>query len=242
MENTDKIFLNKNSKIGDFVFDERVADVFSDMINRSVPGYASIVTMIGILAEEYSQSGTLIYDLGCSLGAATLSMRSRVDKEGCKIIAVDNSNAMVQRCVSNIDRDHNLLPVDVVCSDLQSISIDNASVIVLNFVLQFIDPEERDSLIKKIFNGLNSGGILILSEKIKFDDFNEQTFQDTLHSTFKRLNGYSDLEISRKRSSLENVLKSDLLESQKKRLFSAGFSKVYVWFQCFNFVSMVAVK
>ena len=35
---------------GDFAFDDNVASVFEDMINRSVPGYKTILAMIGVLS------------------------------------------------------------------------------------------------------------------------------------------------------------------------------------------------
>lgn len=238
--NRDEIY--KSFEGSDFVFDDRVADVFPDMINRSVPGYAAIVKMIGVLTEKYAQAGTNLYDLGCSLGASTLSMRSNVDVEDCRIIAVDNSEAMIKRCQRNIERDHTNLPVDLLCDDIQNITVENASVVVLNFTLQFVKPDERIDLINGFYNGLKTGGILVLSEKIRFEDSEEAVFQETLHHTFKSLNGYSDMEISRKRNSLENVLIPDSLATHRKRLEDAGFSKVFVWFQCFNFVSMVAVK
>ena len=96
-----------------FVFDEKVAAVFPDMINRSVPGYATIIAMIGTLSAEYAQPASICYDLGCSLGAASLSMRHNIRAENCAIVAVDNSAAMVEGCRQAIERDSAVLPVDV---------------------------------------------------------------------------------------------------------------------------------
>ena len=86
------------------------------------------------------------------------------------------------------------------------------------------------------------GGALILSEKIRFDDSAQQRLHTDMYENFKRANGYSDLEISQKRDALETVLLPETLETHKKRLLGAGFSSVEVWFQCFNFLSMVALK
>ncbi|GFO56980.1 carboxy-S-adenosyl-L-methionine synthase [Geomonas sp. Red276] len=217
--------------------------VFPDMIQRSVPGYGMIISNIGILAGRYAQAGSHCYDLGCSLGAATLSMRQRITQPDCDIIAVDNSPAMIERGRELLARDSGpTVPVTMICADIQDVTIENASVAVLNFTLQFIPPAERLALIHRIYEGLNPGGILILSEKIAFDDEERQHFHVELHHDFKRANGYSDLEISQKRSALENVMIPEPLSSHHERLKAAGFSFSEVWFQCFNFASLVAVK
>jgi len=227
--------------LADFAFDESVTRIFPDMIRRSVPGYGNIVTMIGLLAERYAEAGSTLYDLGCSLGASTLSMRRCLGRRDCTIVAVDNSPAMVEGCRANITAAGDGVPVDVQCDDIRSVEITNASVVVLNFTLQFISPEHRLELLSKIRGGMRTGGVLILSEKIIFDATEEDEFQRTMHLDFKRANGYSELEISQKRTALENVLIPDTLEQHRKRLLEAGFSRSHLWFQCFNFVSLVAI-
>ena len=100
----------------------------------------------------------------------------------------------------------------------------------------------RQSIIDKIYNGLNSGGLLVLSEKIKSeDDLIDQRLID-LHHDFKRANGYSELEISQKRNALENVLIPETISQHKSRLTQAGFKHSDVWHQQFNFCSILAIK
>lgn len=238
----DVIYAKPHEKIVDFEFNEDVACVFPDMIRRSVPGYGNLITMTGLLAEEYAQSGSNIYDLGCSLGAASLSMRRRIPHHDCHIIAVDNSNAMTERCRANIAEDISPIEVDVICSDIRDLTFERASVVVLNFTLQFLPAEQRLSLLKKIHAGLLPDGVLMLSEKIVFEDANESTLQDKLHLAFKKANGYSELEISQKRSALENVLIPETLSQHHSRLKQAGFLQSNTWFQCFNFASILAQK
>ena len=69
----DNLFTKSRATSSGFRFDEQVVKVFPDMITRSVPGYELVVPMIGMLARRYAQPGSRIYDLGCSLGAATLA-------------------------------------------------------------------------------------------------------------------------------------------------------------------------
>ncbi|UJF18632.1 carboxy-S-adenosyl-L-methionine synthase CmoA [Vibrio sp. SS-MA-C1-2] len=242
MAKKDNVFAAPIEKLGDFNFDERVAEVFPDMIQRSVPGYSNIISAIGMLTERFAQADSNLYDLGCSLGAATLSIRRNISKENCQIIAVDNSSAMIERCQRNIDAYRGNVPVSVIEADIRDVEIENASVVVLNFTLQFLNPEDRQRLLEKIYNGLRPGGILILSEKFVFDDQPTHELLIELYHDFKRANGYSELEISQKRSALENVMRPDTIEHHKTRLLDIGFDSCEVWFQCFNFGSMFAIK
>lgn len=238
----DELFSRQSDMLIDFVFDEQVASVFPDMIRRSVPGYDTIIPMLGVFAQQYVQPDSTIYDLGCSLGAATLSIRRRIDKKNCRIIAVDNAGAMVERCRDNIASDSSVTPVEVLCDDILNIEIKNASLVVINFTLQFLPLETRDKLLAAIFGGLNPGGALVLSEKVITTDQSQQAFYEDLHTGFKKANGYSELEISQKRSALENVLVPETQEHHLERLSKAGFGHVTTWFQCLNFMSFCAVK
>jgi tRNA (cmo5U34)-methyltransferase len=238
----DTLYADPHQSVADFAFDERVATVFPDMIRRSVPGYGPLTGLLGHIAGEYAQAGSRLYDLGCSLGAATLAMRRRIDRPGCRIIAVDNSAAMVERCRDNVEADQAPTPVEVVCADIRDVAIEQASVVVMNFTLQFIDPPLRLPLLRRIHAGLLPGGILILAEKLRFADEAEQAMQERLHLAFKRANGYSELEISQKRAALERVLLPDTLEEHRARLAAAGFSQVWPWFQTFNFAALIAVR
>jgi tRNA (cmo5U34)-methyltransferase len=241
MQDKDTLF-QQDGPVAAFVFDEKVASVFADMINRSVPGYASIIAQIGTLAERYAQADSLCYDLGCSLGAATLSLRHHIKARGCSIVAIDNSPAMIARCQTIIDNDRSAVPVELRCADILDVTIENASLVVLNFTLQFVPLTLRDALIRKIHAGLRPGGMLILSEKIHFEDVVLNALFIDLHHRFKEQNGYTRTEISRKRAAIENVLVPETLRTHERRIKSAGFSSFAVWFQCFNFASMVAVK
>ena len=243
---SDTIYARPLDKLVDFNFDEKVASVFPDMINRSVPGYASIIAMTGILAAEFYQPDSCCYDLGCSLGASSLAMAKAINDVSASIIAVDNSEAMIQQARQLLQQsrvsDSIIQQIKFICADINQVSIDNASVVVMNFTLQFIPPEQRLQLLQKIYQGMKAGGVLILSEKLNFTDTAQQQLLIDMHHFFKKANGYSELEISQKRQALENVLLPETLEQHRQRLIEAGFKQTEQWFQCFNFVSMIAIK
>ena len=237
----DKIYSLPLDKVGDFKFDDQVVRVFPDMISRSVPGYGSILSMIGELAEQYVVPGSQVYDLGCSLGACTLLISSRIPPN-CTIHAVDSSVSMINELSKKLLSQKKPCEIKLLCEDIREVPIQNASLSILNFTLQFVPQEQRETLLGKVAAGTIEGGALVLSEKIRFPDPAQQELLTELHHAFKRANGYSDLEISQKRSALEKTLIPEQLETHLERLQRVGFKVATCWFQCFNFVSILAVK
>jgi tRNA (cmo5U34)-methyltransferase len=216
--------------------------VFQDMIERSIPGYPLTISMISVMGDKFAQADSNIYDLGCSLGAASFAIQKTIQNKKCSIVAVDNSEAMIKKCCKNNVHKKESVEIDFVLNDILNIKIINASVIVMNFTLQFIPLEDRKRLIKGIYKGLLPGGVLILSEKVFFNNKNEDEVMIKLHHHMKELNGYEKLEIAGKRKSLEDVLVPEKIESHLNRLKKAGFEDTLIWLKCFNFVSMVAFK
>ena len=229
-----------------FRFNEEVARVFPDMLRRSIPGYSASIEAIGSLAGRYVRPGTLCYDLGCSLGAASLAMRQGIRADGCRIVAVDNAPAMIRRCkavvAEDLSRNPDATPIDVVQGDIRDVAFANASMIVLNYTLQFPPIDQRDDMIAKILGGLNDGGLLVLSEKVVDPDPEMEKLLVALHHEHKRRNDYSALEVSRKRAALENVLLPETVNEHRDRLLRCGFSSASVWLRYFNFVSIIAIR
>jgi len=237
--NEDKLYIDE--KLGDepFRFDDSVAGVFPDMLRRSIPGYAASIEAIGSLAARYVRPRTNCYDLGCSLGAATLAMRQGIRAEGCRVIAVDNSAAMIEKCKTIVD---GVDDIDVRLADVRDVTIQNASMVVMNYTLQFLDPGDRDDLLRRIADGMIEGGLFLLSEKVVDENTHMEELLVDLHHEHKRRNNYSELEISRKRAALENVLVPESVACHRDRLAGAGFSHSAVWLRYFNFVSIVAIR
>ena len=244
----DRVFAEPLACIERFAFNEDVASVFDDMIERSVPGYRSIVTQTGLLTARFAKPDSCCYDLGCSLGGSAFAMRHQLAKldvaakKGISIVAVDSSSAMLAHLKQMQAVDEASIEIKLIEADITELDFKTCSVAVLNFTLQFIPLEQRQTLITALAAQLLPGGALILSEKISFDHAEQQKLHTEMYENFKRANGYSELEISQKRDALENVLLPETIETHRNRLLKAGFSSVEVWFQCFNFLSMVALK
>lgn len=242
MSEQDRLFEQQPKGMRDFVFDERVVRVFPDMINRSVPGYGLILPMLGVLARNRVQTGSQVYDLGCSLGAVSLVVRDAVRAEDVRIIAVDNSPDMLSRFEQQLEQQEGRPQIELRLDDISTTPLSNASLTVLNFTLQFIPREQRQHLLSRIADATLPGGALVLSEKIRFDDEREQALQTDWHHDFKRAQGYSDLEIAGKRDALERVMLPDTEQEHFNRLKAAGWSTAVRWFQCFNFASYLAIR
>lgn len=241
----DRVFSQPQPQIVDFAFDEAVANVFPDMIRRSVPGYELVVPMTGLMAARSlrSEAQPTVYDLGCSLGATTLAILKALDalaipSSNLQIMAVDNSAAMLEQARANVTDPR----VRFVEADVAALNLESANVVTMNWVLQFLASDTRLTVLSRIRDSLKAGGILLLSEKVRSDDEATEQFNNAAHVDFKRANGYSELEISQKRSALEQVMITDTIDAQIERLRAAGFRSVRVWFQCLNWASFIASR
>ena len=238
----DTIYAQPQSAVGKFSFNQQVVDVFPDMINRSVPSYQNIIEGIGKIAGLLCGQKPTIYDLGCSLGNVSLSIAKNTQSKQPTIIGIDNSQAMIDRCQQHVDAFSFGSCISLKQGDLINMSLQACDMAVINFTLQFIEPAERQEIVNSIYAHLYDGGVFVLSEKINSPDDDLNNLLIDLHHDFKRENGYSDLEISQKRSALEDVMKLDTVEVHKNRLSQAGFTKISVWYQHFNFISIIAIK
>ncbi len=225
-----------------FRFDSKVASVFPDMIKRSVPGYTEVLHNIQLIAQKHIQTDSHCYDLGCSLGAASLAMSYGNQQQNVEIIGIDNSPAMIERCQNNIDNFKHQTPIRLIAGDLLEQNFHTASMVVLNYTLQFIPLAQREPLLARLFEAMLPGGVLLISEKLHFDDPVINDLLIELHHQFKRENGYSELEISQKRNALENVLVPETMETHLNRLEQIGFKPVKCWHQQLNFASIIAFK
>lgn len=238
----DAIFAKPVDRPTDFAFDARTAGVFDDMLGRSVPFYAEIQRMTTELAADFATPESSLYDLGCSTGTTLAALEPLVDSS-VRFIGVDNSPEMLDKARTKLG----LLPsgrrLDLVHTDLHELDhVENASVVILTLTLQFVRPLHRERLIRRICEGTNPQGCLILVEKLTESDtlFN-RLFIDYYYD-MKRRHGYSDLEISQKREALENVLIPYRLDENRALLLGAGYSKFQLFFRWYNFGGMIAVK
>jgi len=240
----DTIYRQKQATVDGFSFNEQVAQVFGDMIKRSVPGYSQILHLLPTLVRCFKQKNHHYYDLGCSLGAGMLAIAQGLQNERGTIVGVDNSAAMLEQAKPVVQqyRQGQNISFDLQLADIHQFQLLPTAMVVLNFTLQFIPLDQRDSLVSKICNALVPGGVLVLSEKIQFEDASINRTLTEIHHQYKTDQGYSQLEISQKRDAIEHVLLPESLNCHIARLHHAGFNTITPWIQNLQFVSIIAIK
>lgn len=237
----DQVYSKAQNHIVDFAFTADVAAVFPDMIRRSVPGYETIIPVTGLIAARALTPGSTAVDLGCSLGATTQAIAAQTE-EDVQIIGIDNSEPMIEGATkANQDPRISFVLSDAMSEDALE-RMTGAQVIVMNFMLQFCEPSTRTKFLTDILSQMASGGLLILSEKVMATEPALHEFFDETHLAWKRANGYSDLEVSQKRTALENVMQVDSEDTHTDRLQSVGFENVRQWYKCMNWASFIAWK
>lgn len=241
----DELFARPRPRIDDFDFGAGTAAVFDDMLARSVPFYAEIQRMVGLLAADFAIPGSRIYDLGCSTCASFLAISSELREEASDVtfVGVDSSAEMLERGRARLEAARFQHPFELVEADVhQDIPISGASVTLLVLTLQFVRPLQRDALLRRVYEGTEPGGCVILVEKVLGSDSTLNRLFIQHYYEFKRRNGYSQLEIAQKREALENVLVPYRLDENRELLTRAGFDSTDVFFRWFNFCGLIAIK
>jgi tRNA (cmo5U34)-methyltransferase len=226
----------------DFIFDDRVAQVFDDMLDRSVPHYQEVIHSIARILGCLLKEGSQIVDLGCSTGTTLLQLSRMLEENKFHYLGIDNSPAMLDKARLKAELFSRQECLNFINGDITKIDQPGTSAFLLNYTLQFIRPLNREPFLRRIYEGLRPGGILILSEKtISHHPGLNRRYIEIYHQ-FKKERGYSELEIAKKREALENILIPCSLEENRSLLQTAGFTEVEPFFQWFNFVSFLAVK
>lgn len=238
----DQVFATTGERLSDFRFNREVATVFDDMVGRSVPFYDEIQRMIVEVAADFARPGTRLYDLGCSTATTLAALDARV-KPDVDFVGVDNSAPMLAQARSKLDALGSSRKLELICADLhEGPAIENASVVCLILTLQFVRPLHRERLIRRVAEGLLDGGCLLLVEKVTSSNTTLNRLFIDYYYELKRRNGYSELEITRKREALENVLIPYRMEENRKLLLDAGFTHVEEMFRWYNFSTSIAIK
>jgi len=226
----------------DFSFNEGVAEVFDDMLDRSVPFYRTVTETSANILRRLAAPGSTIFDLGCSTGTTLLALARLLPDLDLHFVGIDNAPAMIDKARRKAELYSTSSVIEFRQQDITSADLTEADIIICNYTLQFIRPLRRPEFVGRLYDSLPAGGILLVSEKvISHHSRLNRKFIDLYHD-FKRDQGYSELEIAAKREALENVLIPFSIQENINLLSQAGFSPVETFFQWINFVSFIALK
>ncbi len=238
----DDLFLEKREFVNDFDFGKKTAQVFDDMLNRSVPFYSEIQRMMAEMAGYFAVGNTNLYDLGCSTGATFLSIVQKVPQD-VMFIGIDSSEEMLQKARKKLEEANISHKYELILSDLnQGVNIENASVVIMNLTLQFIRPLYRERLVRSVAEGVNENGCFIVVEKVLSASSLINRLFIQLYYEFKKRSGYDELEIRQKREALENVLIPYHYDENRQLFLENGFKDCECFFRWYNFCGIIAVK
>lgn len=237
----DNLFRSHDPGPGGFRFDENVAAVFEDMLQRSIPHYREVIVLIHHLLQERLKTGDRVCDLGCSLGTAFHHFYQN-DHKKLNYLGLDNSPAMIDKARKlSLEKKVDSKRIDFLQADIVEDPFPSSQAVLLQYVLHFISPEKRPLVLKKIYDCLTPGGLFIISEKTRIPDSVHKTYTG-IYEDFKTQNGYSREEIHRKKEALENVLIPQSYRALQENLHLAGFTTIEPLFHWVQFSTWVAVK
>lgn len=226
---------------GKWEFDSEVAKCFADMLERSIPDYKGMRSLVYEMGEKYVRPGTWLVDVGCSTGLATEPFYN-AHGDDLNYYLCDNSLDMLAECADKFRKSMENGHVTFSNADFWNTNMpENTSLCLSILSMQFIPTTYRQSMINTVYNRLVQGGAFIFVEKIIGGERMDDTLVD-LYYQMKRANGYTDEKIMEKRKSLENVLSPLKAEWNEDMLHEAGFEKVNMFWRCLNFCGWVAVK
>ncbi|MCH2181505.1 MAG: carboxy-S-adenosyl-L-methionine synthase CmoA [Mariniblastus sp.] len=242
MVQIDRLFNEINPKLGEFTFDENVAHVFDDMISRSVPLYDDVQRVLPVLASLLDHPVIRVVDLGCSTGTSLIQLAQALPHRQLELIGVDNSQAMLDKCAEKLSSLDIQPQVELVRADIRDYEPRDASIILMNYTLQFVDLPSRPKLLSRICQSIRPDGFMLVSEKVSHHQVAVDDALVELYFEFKRRNGYSELEIARKREALETVLVPVTVDENGRMFREAGFAEVELLLKWFNFATFVVRK
>jgi tRNA (cmo5U34)-methyltransferase len=243
MAKVDKLF-NRTGKVSDFQFNSSVANVFDDMVVRSVPFYIELQRMIGEMAQFFYKPRTFVYDFGCATGTTLLFLMNAISEPGAQFVGVDNSAPMLEKARINVNKLSRKRKVSFLEADLNkpTFKASKISVATMNWTLQFVRPIYREALLGRIHGAMSPGGALLICEKIIVEATELNRMYIDNYYAFKKRNGYSQLEIAKKREALENVLLPCTVNENVELLRGAGFAHVDTFFRWYNWAGFIAIK
>lgn len=234
VENKDSIVFEDS-----FSFNKDVANVFTNMISRSIPDYSTMRYLVYNIGKHFVVPGTNIIDIGCSNGESIYPF-IQAFRDDVSYILIDNSRPMI-KAVKERYRDAET--VSILEYDIKNWleMVDNVSLALSVLTLQFVPIGYRQKIVHDIYNSLNKGGAFILVEKTMHELKTNELFVEEYYN-IKRQNGYTTEQIESKRRALSGVLVPRTEERNIKMLHEAGFQKVECFWRCLNFAGWLCVK
>lgn len=236
--------MEKNKQV-DFTFAYR-EEGFDSHIEKSIRGYKEFHEDVIKISRYFIESNTSVYDLGSSTGKTVEAMASSTHTfaHNVNYVMVENAKGFqsaLENRKSSLLKSYPESTFELKNQSAETLRFSNASFVTSLFTLQFMPVRIRSSVIKRVYDGLNSGGGFVVSEKVYSHNPKIQEMMTFSYYDFKRLN-FSDKDILDKEVTLRNMLKPSTRGELEDMLVGAGFRTLEPIWQNFLFVGYLCIK
>jgi tRNA (cmo5U34)-methyltransferase len=231
--------------MADFTFAHR-QEGFDEHIDWSIRGYSNLLGDIIGFSRYFVEEDTNVVDLGCSTGKTTERMLLH-NKDHCKnatYVGVEIAEGFfgnLDERLKKLTKKEPWAAVEFHKGDVRDYEFNNCSLVTSIFTLQFMPKKDRETVIERIYDGLNIGGAYIFAEKI----YTENAFiQDMLTFNYYdfKCQKFNYDDIMSKEQTLRHMLKPNTWKEIEDMLMGAGFKSVQVFWQNFLFLGAIAIK
>lgn len=223
-------------------FNNKVASNFDNHVVSSIPHYKSIQNYIANLSEWFIKENSLIYDIGCSTSNTTYEISKKNYKiRKLKFICIDENKKMIQiskKKLSFFKQNKYKFLINNV-DKMNKFNRHDLSLCIL--LLPFLNNSKKLILLRKINKSLNSGGALIILDKIYADSSISENMFNQLYMDFKS-DSFSKNEIWNKSKLLRSSMNLNTNDQNFQLFKKSGFKKFEIFFRWFNFCGYIIYK
>jgi tRNA (cmo5U34)-methyltransferase len=220
--------------MADFTFAHR-EEGFDEHINWSIRGYQNLLNDVVSFSRYFIEDNTNVVDIGCSTGKLTQALIEHNED------LIPNANYIGVEIAEGFREALNDRSFTCILDDIRNYDFKNCSLVTSIFTLQFMPKKDRQSVIEKIYDGLNVGGGFIFSEKIDCVNSRLQDMITFNYYDFKR-EQFDTEDIMNKEKTLRHMLKPNTWKEIENMILNAGFKTVEQFWRNHNFVGAIAIK
>ena len=202
-------------------FDAKVAETFVDHARQHIPNYEKVIDKSVALCQHLLTPSSCIIDVGCATGHTLIKLQQAGFKN---LVGVDASADMLSFCHST---------ADLICSS--TLPQRQYDAVLCNWTLHFV--KDKVSYLKDVYQYLQPGGFLILSEKTSRDELPLNFYHQ-----FKRQQGVSDHDINQKANSVKDIMQINQPAWYIDTLHAIGFDTTYIIDADWCFTSFLSIK
>ena len=214
--------ININSK-KQWKFDSSVVSTFDSHINKSVPNYADSHNLILSLAKDLLSEKSKVLDIGCSTGTLLYKLYKEINFD-LDLVGIDISKDMINFAKKNIKH----TKIKFFNCGLSKFKQSKFDFIISFYTLQFMHSTEKKEFLVDSYKKLNSGGHMIVFDKVTEESGWEQKIFQSAYDDFKRHNEFSNEEIYNKTEKLRGVLHPNSRKENYKIFKEINFKSIFL--------------